>query len=138
LAPGAVNFADKILLRSFSIDTPSVGPGGIFRTSAEWQALASLDVDYTVFVHLIGPDGVVHGQIDTWPVQGTRPTTSWRPGERLADTYEIRVPEDAPPGDYQVEVGWYLLATLERLPVLGEGGTPVDDKYLQEGLTITR
>ncbi|MBI3763083.1 MAG: hypothetical protein HY260_14640, partial [Chloroflexi bacterium] len=90
------------------------------------------------FVHLIGPDGLVHGQIDTWPGEGTRTTSGWRPGERIADTYEIRVPDDAPPGEYSVEVGWYLLATLERLPVLGEDGRPVDDKLLKTGLTVRK
>jgi len=28
----------------------------------------------------------------------------------------------APPGDYQVEVGWYLLATLRRLPIVDAEG----------------
>jgi hypothetical protein len=137
IAPGAVNFADRILLRAVSIETPLAAPGGVVRVSLDWQALASMSEDYTVFVHLIGPDGLLHGQNDAWPVQGTRRTSGWRPGERLTDVHEIRVPADAPPGEYEVEIGWYLLATLERLPVLAEGsGAVVDDRVLAEGLEI--
>jgi len=43
---------------------------------------------------------------------------------------------DAPPGAYRVEAGFYLLATLERLPVLDADGAPVDDKTLIAGLTV--
>jgi hypothetical protein len=137
VAPGAVNFADQILLRSLRLETPEARPGEVVRVTLEWQALASMTDDYTAFVHLLGPDGLVHGQVDAWPVQGTRPTSGWRPGERLLDAYEIRVPDDAPPGDYEVEVGWYLLATLERLPVLAEGGgAAVDDRVLRAGLAV--
>jgi len=34
---------------------------------------------------------------------------------------------DAPPGGYRVIVGWYLLATMERLPVVDAEGHPVAD-----------
>lgn len=36
--------------------------------------------------------------------------------------YHIPVPREAPAGEYEIEVGIYLLSTLERLPVLGPGG----------------
>ena len=35
---------------------------------------------------------------------------------------------ELPPGDYRLHVGLYLLATMERLPVLDAGGVAVDDK----------
>ena len=41
-----------------------------------------------------------------------------------------------PPGEYAVHVGFYLLATMERLPVLNVEGTPVDDHALLTGLTV--
>ncbi len=136
-SPDAVNFDSQILLTAVRIETPRVSPGGLFRLSADWQGLRTMSADYTVFVHLLGPDGAVHGQVDTWPGQGARPTRQWVPGQALRDRYEFWVPTDAPPGPYRVEIGWYLLATGDRLPVLGPEGTAVDDRYLIPGLTVT-
>jgi hypothetical protein len=64
------------------------------------------------------------------------PTTQWPINEPIADRFEVRVPGDAPPGEYKVEAGWYLLATLDRLPVLDANGVAIDDKFLLTGLTI--
>ena len=91
---------------------------------------------YTVFVHLVGPDGRLYGQVDYWPVQGTRLTSSWRPGEVIVDAYAVSFNPDAPPGPYQVHVGMYLLDTLERVPVLNADGAPVEDKVVLSGLTV--
>jgi hypothetical protein len=35
-----------------------------------------------------------------------------------------------------LQVGWYLLATLQRLPVVDEVGTAVDDKLVVPGLVV--
>jgi hypothetical protein len=46
----------------------------------------------------------------------------------VIDTYEIPIPDDAPPGEaYQLEVGFYDWKTLERLPVRGAAGPVVGD-----------
>jgi hypothetical protein len=136
-APGAINFANLLLLRRAELNTASAPPGGQVAVRLEWQALQTMAEDYTVFVHLLGPDGLVHGQVDAWPVSGTRATTTWMPGEIIADPYLVPVAPDASPGAYSVEVGLYLLATNERLRVLNADGAPVDDRVLLAGLIIT-
>jgi hypothetical protein len=85
--------------------------------------------DYTVFVHLVGPDGRLHGQADSWPVQGTYPTSQWAPGREVTDPYEVQLAPDTPPGRYRVEVGWYQLETMQRLQVVDEAGEPTGDSY---------
>jgi hypothetical protein len=137
-AAGAINFGRLVLLNQARLETPQAAPGGEVRVRLEWQGLQRMEADYTVFVHLLAPDGRVYGQVDAWPVSGTRATSGWATGERIVDPYAVRVPAEAPPGAYQVEVGLYLLATGERLPVLGAEGTPVDDKVLFTGPVITR
>ncbi len=136
LAPNAINFDHKIVLDSITVETPEASPGGTVIVTARWRGLKPMDEDFTVFVHLLGPDGLVHGQVDAWPVQGTLPTTQWPINEPIADRFEVRVPDDAPRGEYKVEVGWYLLATLDRLPVVTPKGVAVDDKYVIGGLVI--
>ena len=136
LAADAINFDDQIALESLKIETPIASPGQTVIVAATWRGLRPMESDYTVFIHLLGPDGIVHGQVDMWPVQGTLPTTQWPINEPIADRFEVRVPDDAPPGEYKVEAGWYLLATLDRLPVLDANGVAIDDRFLLSGLRI--
>jgi hypothetical protein len=135
-AEGAYNFDGRLLLTQASLQTAHTTPGGTVEVRLGWQALQTMVEDYTVFVHLLGPDGQVHGQVDSWPVSGTRATSTWAPGEAVDDRYAVRVDSDAPPGAYAVEIGLYLLSTGERLPVLNAAGEPVADSVLVEGLQI--
>ena len=133
---GVVNFDGQLLLEEFAVLTPRVQRGAEVRIAAQWYALRQPAADYTEFVHLLGPDGLVHGQVDTWPVQGTRPTSSWQAGSTVAEEIVVRVPPDAPPGAYKVEAGWYLLETLQRLPVLDATGATIDDKLLTGSVQV--
>ncbi len=135
-AEGVVNFDNQLVLRHAMIETPAVERGGSVDVMLEWQALQTIAEDYTVFVHLVGPDGLLHGQVDFYPVKGTLATSHWTPGQVIRDPYTVVVPADAPPGEYTVHVGMYLLATLERLPVLNADGAPVDDKVVLTGLRV--
>ena len=112
------------------IDRETVKPGEALQVDVTWRGLKSWLDNYTAFVHLLGPDGKVHGQVDQWPVQGTLPTASWAAGQVVDDPYTITLPPDAPSGQYQVEVGWYLLSTLRRLNVLDAAGRPSDDHVI--------
>ncbi len=136
LPPEAVRYSDQLVLRAATLATTTARPGDGVSVSLEWQALRPLSESYTVFVHVVGPDGRLYGQVDYWPVEGTRLTTSWLPGEIIRDPYTVRLAADAPPGAYTVHVGLYLLETLERLPVFNAEGAPVDDKFVLTGLTV--
>lgn len=39
----------------------------------------------------------------------------------------LALPADAPPGEYQIEVGLYLLETMARLPATDAAGQPLPD-----------
>ena len=97
-----------------------------------------MDADYTLTVQLIAPDGSLRGQADVWPQEGTHPTSAWREGEVIDDRYAVRLDADAPPGAYRIAVGWYLLETMQRLPVLDATGTAVDDKLELAGPVVSQ
>jgi hypothetical protein len=132
----AINFENQVLLLESKIDRDTVKPGETVKVDLTWRGLKSWPDDYTAFVHLLGPDGKVHGQVDQWPVQGTLPTSSWTAGQVVADPYSVTLPPDAPSGKYQVEVGWYLLSTLRRLNVLDAAGRPSDDHVIVGEFTV--
>jgi hypothetical protein len=138
-APGTINYGDRILLLSSDLSAyegQELPPGAPVELTILWQAAQAMEHDYTLFVQLLGPDGMLHGQIDVWPRDGTHPTSQWREGEPVEDHYLLYLDPDAPPGRYQVAVGWYLLETMQRLPVLDAEGRPIDDKLLLPGPTV--
>jgi hypothetical protein len=128
--PGTVNYGDRILLLEAELGAQTLSPGAPLELYVRWQCLRAMDADYTLFVQLLAPDGTPRGQIDVWPRDGTHPTSAWREGEVIADSYVVYAAEDAPPGRYQVAVGWYLLETMQRLPVLDVEGKEVADRLL--------
>ena len=134
LPEGAVNFNDQIALLGIDVEPTTIAPGGLLDVVIHWQSLSPMGEDYTVFVQVLDAQDRIVGQVDAWPRQGTYPTSQWSPGETVRDPYQVWLDGDLPPGDYRVQVGWYLLATLRRLPVLDAAGTPVDDKLIYPGL----
>ena len=136
LPEGATNFEDKIALLEVDLPNSTLQPGGLLDLTLTWQALAPLGEDYTVFVQVLDANDKIVGQIDSWPVQGTFPTSSWMPGETIVDRYQVQLAGELAPGPYRVQVGFYLLQTLRRLSVLDDTGTAVDDKLLLTGLTV--
>ncbi len=136
IPPGATNFGDQIALLSVQPETTTLTPGGQLAVTLEWQSLSQIEEDYTVFVQLLNPAGKLVTQVDAWPLQGTYPTSAWRVGETIRDPYSLFLPSDLPAGEYQLIIGFYRLADLQRLPVLGENGLPLDDKHSVTGLVV--
>ncbi len=133
-----VNLGDQVEFHGYSLESAQVEPDGVLRLTLYWRARQRMTVSYTVFTHLLGQDGSIWGQRDNIPVQGTYPTTGWVEGEVITDEYEITIHPEAPPGDYQIEVGMYEAATGQRLPVFDERGArlPGDRILLDQVIVI--
>ncbi len=135
LPEGATNYDDKIALLNVDVPDVVLQAGGQLQLTLTWQALAPINEDYTVFVQVVDEQDRIVGQVDSWPRQGTYPTSQWNPGEVIVDGYRVQLDSDLPPGSYRLLVGWYLLATQQRLPVLDESGAIIDDRLVIPGLT---
>lgn len=128
-----VNLGKQVIFLGYRVDDPIVKPGDTIHLTLYWRALAKLDQDYTVFTHLLDGDGEIRGQMDSQPLCRFLPTSIWPVGMVMVDHYELAVAPDAPPGEYRIEVGMYLLETMERLPALdGEGRHLPEDRILLE------
>jgi hypothetical protein len=130
LPEGAANFEDKIALLAVDVPDMTLRPGGQLAVNLTWQGLGNMEEDYTVFVQVVDEQDRIVGQADSWPLQGTFPTSQWLMGEILWDPYLVRLSEDLQPGQYRLYVGWYLLGTQRRLSVVDEAGTAVNDKVV--------
>jgi 4-amino-4-deoxy-L-arabinose transferase-like glycosyltransferase len=99
-----------------------VAAGSAPELTLYWKALEGASSgDYTVFTHILAPDGHLVGQHDGPPAEGARPTPGWLPGEFVVDRHAMAFRE-AYAGPARVAVGLYDPITMERVPVAG-GGT---------------
>ncbi|MBI3362122.1 MAG: hypothetical protein HY023_13545 [Chloroflexi bacterium] len=106
-------------------DQPALRPGEILNVSVAWEAAAPVE-NYTASVDLIGPDGSLILQHDSYPVAGFWPTSAFVPGKPVRDNVAYILPRDLAPGRYEV---WALMydSAVRRLPVTDVAGKSVGD-----------
>lgn len=115
--PLQAGFAGVGTLIGADLPTHAVHPGDQLNVTLYWQSQGNISTAYTVFVHLLDAHNKVVAQRDEPPVHGTRPTTSWVPGEYITDEHEISLSQNLAPGTYPVEIGLYDPRTGKRVTV---------------------
>jgi hypothetical protein len=121
--PVQVRFADALALIAYRAEIA----GGALDLTLYWQSLAPVSVDYTAFVHLQAGDRQA-GQLDSQPCAGAYPTTRWQPGEVVTDHRQLPLPAEPTADSYDLYVGLYDLATMQRLPITASGVPFADDR----------
>jgi hypothetical protein len=124
--PLTATLGDRVELLGYDLSADSIAPGEVLTLTLIWRALGEMDTNYTVFTHLLAPDGSMTGQRDAQPVGGGYPTGLWLAGEVVSDVYEIPVRPDAALGEHRLEVGMYVVETGTRLPIKGSPGDAVN------------
>lgn len=97
-------------------NTPSAGPGAPVFVDALWQALTDLDQDYAAQLQLVDASGKAIATETHTLWQDVYPTHNWKAGEEIASKERIRIPADAPNGDYGVQIR-----------IVDQTGAPVGD-----------
>jgi hypothetical protein len=115
-------FGDQLSLVGWSVDAGShLMPGDSITLIAVWRAEQEPSRDYTSFAHLVDTEGRGWAGDDHEPYGGRYPTSAWAAGEMVRDRFEVVIPDDAPPGLYDLLVGWYPSSappdSQDRLPV---------------------
>lgn len=119
---GSVNFPPEMRLLGYTLDSLETQPGDSVRLTLYWQALVAMDRDWSIFVHLLDENQISIAQRDVYPGRGLMPTRKWAPGQTLADTYIIPIPETAyAPSAATLEIGLYDYTTGDRLLVVTDG-----------------
>jgi len=132
--PIYANVGQDFRLLGYDLEPARARAGESVHLTLYWETIHKPRSDYTVFTHLLDPSGQMRGQKDNQPQGGMYPTYLWDQGERIQDKYELTIAPDAPPGTYQIAVGMYTLATLERLSITDQNGSlQPDDRLLIAG-----
>jgi 4-amino-4-deoxy-L-arabinose transferase-like glycosyltransferase len=98
-------FDGALGLRSVSMPTTATA-GAPLIVRADFELLAPLARDATVFVHALGPDGALIAQSDKAPAGGGYPLELWDAGECARETFVLNLPADAR-GPLRIVTGWY-------------------------------
>ncbi|MCP4358389.1 MAG: hypothetical protein GY796_10275 [Chloroflexi bacterium] len=131
-------FGEMIQLMGFTVGNAEVEPGESLQLSLLWHTSAVPKMDYTVFVHLLDPDGNLVAGNDSQPVGGSYPTSIWTPDEQILDKHILTTPIDLPPGKYRLAIGLYHQPSGQRLPIYLSDETTIQDGrvILNQEITI--
>jgi hypothetical protein len=108
-APRMADFDHGLHLRGFEL-AGTVLPEARLTLTLFWETRAALAADYTVFAHLVGPDGQRAAQAD--PLLTTH---AWEANRFFTTAIPLELPAAA--GSYQLVVGVYDSISGERLAV---------------------
>jgi len=95
-----------------------------------WRPLAQAQRDYSILVHLVGPNNQVVASRYSYPGLGSYPTSTWQPDQSFCDQIPVDIPADlAQTLVYQIELGLIDYASMERLPTFDAVGKPLSHTF---------
>ncbi|MEW5985407.1 MAG: glycosyltransferase family 39 protein [Chloroflexota bacterium] len=119
-------FSDLAELVTVAPRARSAAAGEILPVQVCWRTLSETSENYTMLLHLVGPQDSVVARRYTYPGLGAYPTSVWTPGQVFCDEVRLPIPADLPQTlVYRLEVAWLDEATGERLPAVDAAGRPL-------------
>jgi len=116
-----VNFSDQVALLGYDLPNLEVALDREIPLTLYWKAIQPVPVDYSVFVHLVRPPEHLWGQDDHLN-PADFPMTRWPTDKYVRDRHRLPVLPGTPPGEYEIEVGFYRQDSGERLLIFGSEG----------------
>lgn len=118
MPPSDLVFGDVLALRGLRLPAPADPTMGF-----AWEALANIDQNYNLFVHIMDEADSLVAQYDGPLNEGNLLTANWPPGYTTHDTIEIDLPQQ--PGTYRVFIGLYERSTRDRASVDAPDNRPL-------------
>jgi hypothetical protein len=125
----------ELALEGVELSSATLQPGDELGISLLWRRLDSPRTAYTVFLHLVGPDGQQAAQIDELLLDGYYQPTVWPKGEIVVDRHRLALPQDLAPGRYRLEMGLYPPEDPDALLQMTSEDTPPGLAPSTEGST---
>jgi 4-amino-4-deoxy-L-arabinose transferase-like glycosyltransferase len=134
-----VSFGRMFELLSTDLDANGFPAGTAAEVRLRFQAQQDLDDDYKAFVYLKDGQGHIWAQADDWLVNSAQKRTSgWMADEINVDRFQVRIPADAPPGEYEFSAGLYRETDMSRLNLLDATGNTAGTEYRIGKIDVTR
>lgn len=120
--PLYANLGDQVNLLGYGLRPASPRLDDTIHLTLYWQASADMDVDYTVFTHMVDDGNNIVAQHDSQPDGGSYPTSRWLEGEVVEDEHILLPMAGYRPGEFTLLAGMYDWRSGERLPAYDEKG----------------
>lgn len=120
--PVNVNLDNQVELRGYDLRPTSPSADDAIHLTLYWRAAAHMEIDYTVFTHLIDQGENIVAQHDGQPDGGSYPTSQWLEGEIVEDEHSLVPTTRYGSGVYSLAVGMYHLESGGRLPAYDQNG----------------
>jgi len=122
--PIEANFANQLKFLGYTLPQKQVKAGESFPVTLYWQALPNKapQADFIQFNHFLDSNGNLQGGYDRQPLEYYS-TLLWVPEEVVIDGYAVPVDVDALPGEYFLDVGYYIMVgeSAVNLPLVADG-----------------
>lgn len=106
----------QIDLQAAQLLTRHAQPGQYIDIQTQWAIESPVTRDWSLFVHLVSPEGIIVGQRDVYPAQGKLASSDLPLGYAWEHPISVWIPQTAySPTQLAVRLGWYHLPSGERL-----------------------
>jgi hypothetical protein len=125
-------FGDAVRLLDYRLSDAVVHPGDELTVTLDWESIAPLADDFTIFVQVIDPRTAQKAAASDQMTE----TSAWTLGTQIEDMHTMMIAEDAPAGVYALVVGFYQQTAsgeFERLRLVYDG---VDTGF--DSMTLTQ
>ncbi len=102
-----------VSLLGYDLRTPTIERGREIELLTVWRVHESVVPEVVAFVHLLGSDGQIIGQLDRLDV----PSWHWEPGDAFVQLHRFPTDAEVRPGVYPLAVGLYQREDSRRLPI---------------------
>lgn len=104
-----IEFENGMQLLGYHIESTTLdGERGIVLVQLDWRAARTIAENYLVSVQVTNTRGDVEwARADAAPSNGAQPTSTWQPGQSIADHRVVMLPMGTPPGDYAIQIRVY-------------------------------
>jgi len=127
-----INFGNQVALVGYDLNTRVIRPGETFSVTLYWQALAPVERDYSIFLHLTSQNAQIAAADDGLPYSKPKRMKQWLVGQTMQEVRPLAVSATAPVGLYDVQLGVFDMDE-GRLPLVAPDG-----HYLSEQHTLVQ
>jgi 4-amino-4-deoxy-L-arabinose transferase-like glycosyltransferase len=114
-----VNFGNIVELIGYDYYDVAAGNSDAASVTLYWRVLNKPDRgDYATFAQLRDQWGFEWGKGGSFDY----PSEQWAPGEIIVNRIDVPISAGAPPGDYELRVGWFSPETQQRINIVAKGG----------------